>query len=249
VALVRALYGRFQRLIHEAAKFGVVGAIAFVVTTVGTNLLHFQVGLGPLTSNVIATIVATFVSYAGNRYWTFRHREGSTMAREYMVFFVLNGIGLAIQLACISFTYYLLGLTDKLSYNIALIIGIGLGTLFRFWSYRKWVWGAPPAAGEPAVAGGPQHAPAGTPHRPPFVRVRHEGVAETVLLFERRCQHLLFCQQSATEACVPGNGGGAEPSGQRTLIPLGWRQEREPMPRLPAPGRSGTSSAWYGQLR
>jgi hypothetical protein len=36
--------------------------------------------------------------------------------------------------------------------------------------------------------------------------VRHEGVAETVLLFERRCQHLLFCQQSPTEACVPGNG-------------------------------------------
>ena len=163
MSVVRGLYGRFQRLIHEAAKFGVVGAIAFLVTTVGTNLLHFQVGLGPNTANVIATIVATFVSYAGNRYWTFRHREGSTMAREYMVFFVLNGIGLAIQLACISFTYYLLGLTDKLSYNIALIIGIGLGTLFRFWSYRKWVWGAPPVAGEPAVAGGPQHAPAGTP--------------------------------------------------------------------------------------
>ena len=59
-----------------------VGAIAFVVTTVGTNLLHFQAELGPLTSNVIATIVATFVSYAGNRYWTFRHREGSTVARE-----------------------------------------------------------------------------------------------------------------------------------------------------------------------
>ena len=85
MTVVRGLYQRFQRLIHEVAKFGVVGAIAFVVTTVGTNLLHFQVGLGPNTSNVIATIVATFVSYAGNRYWTFRHREGSTMAREYMV--------------------------------------------------------------------------------------------------------------------------------------------------------------------
>ena len=160
MALVRALYGRFQRLIHEVAKFGVVGAIAFVVTTVGTNLLHFQVGLGPLTSNVIATIVATFVSYAGNRYWTFRHREGSTMAREYVVFFVLNGIGLAIQLACIGVTYYLLSLTDKLSYNVALIIGIGLGTLFRFWSYRRWVWIAPPAAGaDPPGVGSPGEGP------------------------------------------------------------------------------------------
>jgi putative flippase GtrA len=166
VALVRALYGRFQRLIHEAAKFGVVGAIAFVVTTVGTNLLHFQVGLGPLTSNVIATIVATFVSYGGNRYWTFRHREGSTVAREYVVFFVLNGMGLAIQLACIGIAYYPLGLTDKLSYNIALIIGIGLGTLFRFWSYRKWVWVAPPEAKAEAGTGQHQPRPAGPPMAP-----------------------------------------------------------------------------------
>ena len=164
MALVRALYGRFQRLIHEAAKFGVVGAIAFVVTTVGTNLLHFQVGLGPLTSNVIATIVATFVSYGGNRYWTFRHREGSTVAREYVVFFVLNGMGLAIQLACIGIAYYPLGLTDKLSYNIALIIGIGLGTLFRFWSYRKWVWVAPPEAEVGAEHHQPR--PAGPPMAP-----------------------------------------------------------------------------------
>jgi putative flippase GtrA len=158
VTVVRGLYERFQRLIHEAAKFGVVGAIAFVVTTVGTNLLHFQAGLGPLTSNVIATIVATFVSYAGNRYWTFRHREGSTVPREYMVFFVLNGIGLAIQLACIGFTYYLLGLHGRLEYNIALILGIGLGTLFRFWSYRRWVWLAP--APPAAAAGGDQPRPA-----------------------------------------------------------------------------------------
>jgi putative flippase GtrA len=166
VALVRALYGRFQQLIHEAAKFGVIGAIAFVVTTVGTNLLHFQVGLGPLTSNVIATIVATFVSYAGNRYWTFRHREGSTMTREYVVFFVLNGIGLAIQLACIGVAYYLLGLTDKLSYNIALIVGIGLGTLFRFWSYRKWVWVAPPETKAETGAGERQPQPTDPPMAP-----------------------------------------------------------------------------------
>jgi hypothetical protein len=105
--------------------------------------------------------VATFVSYAGNRYWTFRHREGSTVAREYVVFFVLNGIGLAIQLACIGITYYPLGLTDKLSYNISLIIGIALGTLFRFWSYRRWVWVEPAAAEAEAAADQRQPLPAG----------------------------------------------------------------------------------------
>jgi len=194
VTVVRGVYQRFQRLIHEAAKFGVVGAIAFVVTTVGTNLLHFQVGLGPLTSNVIATIVATFVSYAGNRYWTFRHRQGSTMPREYGLFFVLNGIGLAIQLACIGCAYYLLGLTDKLSYNLALIIGIALGTLFRFWSYRRWVWVAPaasietvvdrrqPLSAASAMAGrpAPQHVPSsnGDGYAPGLLHANGQGGAD-----------------------------------------------------------------------
>ena len=158
---IRGLYGRFRQLVHEAAKFGVVGATAFLATTVGTNLLHFQAGLGPLTANVIATVAATCLAYFGNRYWAFRHREGSTMAREYTVFFVLNGIGLAIQLVCISFTYYLLNMQSKLAYNVALVFGIGLGTLFRFWSYRRWVWVAPAMAegeadGQPPAAGPPQ---------------------------------------------------------------------------------------------
>jgi putative flippase GtrA len=163
VTVVRGLYERFRQLVHEAAKFGTVGAVAFLTATIGTNLLHFRAGQGPLISNVIATIAGTFVSFFGNRYWTFRHREGSTMVREYAVFFVLNGIGLGIQLACIGFTYYLLDMHDKLAYNVALIFGIGLGTLFRFWSYRYWIWLAPPVAEAEAMAVGGQPSPTGSP--------------------------------------------------------------------------------------
>jgi len=36
--------------------------------------------------------------------------------------------------------HYGLHMTDPLSYNVANIVGIGLGTLFRLWSYRKWVF-------------------------------------------------------------------------------------------------------------
>ena len=72
------------------------------------------------------------------------------MGRETVLFFVLNGTGLGIQLACIGFTNYALGLTDKLASNVALLLGICLGTLFSFWSYRKWVWIAPTAS--PALA-------------------------------------------------------------------------------------------------
>jgi putative flippase GtrA len=163
--LAHGLYVRFRHLIHEMAKFGVIGGIAFVVTEVGTNVLHFDAGIGPLSANVVATAAATVVSYLGNRYWTFRHREGSGLGREWVTFFVLNGVGLAIQLACIGFTYYVVGQTGRLAVNIALVFGIGLGTLFRFWSYRRWVWRAPVTeilegheALEPATAGQPAPA-------------------------------------------------------------------------------------------
>lgn len=149
VSFTGELYDRFRHLIHELAKFGVVGGIAFVVTDGGTNFLHVQEHVGPLTSNVLATAVATVVSFVGNRWWTFRHRERTNMRRETIMFFVLNGVGLLIQLACIAFAYYALSLTDHFSYNIALLVGIVLGTLFRFWSYRKWVWAAPPATTPP----------------------------------------------------------------------------------------------------
>ncbi|MFJ2031574.1 GtrA family protein [Streptosporangium sp. NPDC087985] len=137
---LRRGYERFTTLVHELAKFGVIGAIAFVVDVGGFNLLQYGLHWGTLTSKVIATTVATSFAYLGNRYWTFRHREQSGLAREYFLFFLLNGIALLIGLLCIGFTRYTLELTDPLSINIANLIGIGLGTLFRFWSYKKWVF-------------------------------------------------------------------------------------------------------------
>ena len=139
---VRDLYGRFRHLIHEGARFGVVGGIGFVVTDGGTNLLQSPLH-GWLKANAIATLAGMIVTYLGSRYWTFRHRERTSMGRETVLFVVLHGAGLGIQLACIGFTNYTLGLTNGLASNIALFLGIVLGTLFRFWSYRKWVWVAP----------------------------------------------------------------------------------------------------------
>ena len=43
--------------------------------------------------------------------------------------------------------------------------------------------------------------------------------------------------------------GRCEALGTTYPHPSGWRPKREPKPRLPAPRRSGTRSAWYGQPR
>jgi putative flippase GtrA len=58
----------------------------------------------------------------------------------------LNVVGLIIQEAVVGLVHYGLSLTDAVSYNIALVIGIGLGTLFRLWSHRRWVFPAVPGA-------------------------------------------------------------------------------------------------------
>jgi putative flippase GtrA len=164
-ARLTASYERFRQLIHEGARFGVVGGIGFAITDGGTNLLESSFHIGWLKANAIATVAAMIVTYLGSRYWTFRHRERGGVGRETILFFVLNGIGLGIQLACLGITKYAFGMTGKFSLNVALFLGICLGTLFRFWSYRKWVWIAPTAcpALDPAEFAAEQlsHTPSG----------------------------------------------------------------------------------------
>ncbi len=140
------LRARFGDLLREVAKFGVVGLVALVVDVGLFNLLRFAGGEGPLydkplTAKAISVTVATLVAYVGNRYWTFRHRARTGFAREYVLFFVLNGVGLLISVGVLWVSHYGLNLRTPLADNIsANVIGLGLGTLFRFWSYRRWVF-------------------------------------------------------------------------------------------------------------
>ena len=158
MSLVSRWYQRFQRLIHEFAKFGVVGTIGFLVTEGVFNLMITQ-HQRPFIANAVSTLVAAVVTFLGNRYWTFRHRERTGMAREAAVFLVLNLIGIAIQQACLELAKHGLGRNDKLTLNAAFLVGVALATLFRFWSYRKWVWLAQVSDQAPAVPGALDRVP------------------------------------------------------------------------------------------
>jgi putative flippase GtrA len=165
LSTVRDLYQRFRQLIHEGAKFLVVGAIGTVVTFGVANALRKSVGeYGAIT---IATVLATIVTYIGNGYWAFKARQGRGTARDTVLFFVLNGIGLVIYYLCIWLFKDVVGLKGAAWYNFELVLGTGLGTLFRFWSYRKWVWKAVPADGASgwaaAYADAEQSSPEGQP--------------------------------------------------------------------------------------
>jgi putative flippase GtrA len=67
------------------------------------------------------------------------------MGREYLLFFVFNGIAMLISLTCLWVSHYLLGLDTPLADNIsANVVGLILGTMFRFFAYRTWVFPAVP---------------------------------------------------------------------------------------------------------
>ena len=146
--LLARLRGTYEVLAREAAKFGVVGAVAFVTDFGVFNLLSFAGPGGegvlhhkPLTANGIAIVVSVVVAWLGNRYWTFRHRRRASAPRELLLFALMNGAGLLISAACLAFTYYVLELRGPLASNVsAKVVGVGLGTLFRWWAYRRFVF-------------------------------------------------------------------------------------------------------------
>lgn len=143
-AFARPLYERFRHPAYEFVKFAVVGIAGVFVTNAVYDLLYLHLGVGPVSSTTAATIVAAIGTFLGNRYWSFRTRQRTRVVREIVIFAVLNGIALLLQDATVAVNYYLLHLGhDQLAAFVALNLGIALATLFRFWSYRQFVWSAP----------------------------------------------------------------------------------------------------------
>jgi len=140
------LASTLQRAVPEVSKFLTVGLAAYVVDVGLFNLLRYggEVALlaeKPLTAKAVSTVCAIFVAYTGNKLWTYGSRSGQTIPRELIIFFAINGVAMAIALVCLWISHYALGLTSPLADNIAAnIVGIGLGTLFRFFAYRRWVF-------------------------------------------------------------------------------------------------------------
>ena len=140
MSFITGLYHRFAHLVHELAKFGVIGVLAAIVDLGGAAFLEGSGLLGPLTAKVVSTAAAATFSYAGNRLWTFRHRANNGLAREYFLFFVLNGIATLFAVLVIGFTEYTLHQHSHLAFNAAQVSGTVAGTVFRYWAYKKWVF-------------------------------------------------------------------------------------------------------------
>ncbi|MFM7624475.1 MAG: GtrA family protein [Actinomycetota bacterium] len=103
----------------------------------------------PLTGSLISGVVSILVAYMGNRHWTWKDRQRTGARREITLFFIINGIALIFGVTSLAISRYVLGFESALSDNIAAnVIGVGLGTLFRFYMYRTVVFKKQPITEE-----------------------------------------------------------------------------------------------------
>jgi putative flippase GtrA len=139
-----------RKLISQFAGVGVVGLVGLVIDVGIFNLLRAtvlepsRVAHGALWATLISTSVAIVCNWLGNRYWTFRNERRAHWWREGLEFALVSVGGLLIALGCVWFSEQVLDLHSLLSDNIAKnVVGLALGTIFRFTFYRLWVFRPP----------------------------------------------------------------------------------------------------------
>ena len=136
-----------RALLVQLGRFGTVGLVGLVVDVAVFNLLRVTI-LDPTTveggsvwAKVVSTSLAIVVNWIGNRYWTFGATRRSQVVREGIEFGLVSVGGMLITLACLWFSHHVLGFTSLLADNIAgNVVGLALGTAFRFAFYRFWVF-------------------------------------------------------------------------------------------------------------
>jgi putative flippase GtrA len=138
--------GTWRVLVRELGGFGVVGAVCFVLDLALFQVLYVSVGLGAVTAKLIATLVSMTVAFLGHRYWSFAHRQRTSLRQGYLRFAGINAATLGLGLAIVATVRYPLGQESVLALQLANIGAIAAGTAVRWLAYRRWVFPARPAS-------------------------------------------------------------------------------------------------------
>ncbi len=129
---------------REVVTFLGVGGAGYVVDVLSFNALRslapFSV-LDPSVARTVAVAIAMCVTYAGNRFLTWRDIPQGDQRREVALFVIFNVIGFSFSIGTLWISHDLMGLTSRFADNVSSnVVGLALGTLFRFWSYRRFVF-------------------------------------------------------------------------------------------------------------
>ena len=134
---------RSERL-GELLRFAVAGGAAFLADVVVFNALLLGADMAATWSKIASSVVAIAVAFAGSRWFTWRDRRSDRVGREYALFVLFSVLAAGIQYLCLVITHDALSWTSPLADNLsANVVGMGLATALRFWTFRSFVF--PPA--------------------------------------------------------------------------------------------------------
>lgn len=158
---------RLLALGREFAKFGTVGGLGIFVNLAVFNICRTATGLPVVRCSVIATLVAIAFNYLGLRHFAYKDRDKSHRSREIALFAAFSAVGLVIENGVLYVATYGFGWDTPFQNNLFKFLGIGAATLFRFWSYRAWVFRALPRHAREARHDEPAGQDGASPHSGP----------------------------------------------------------------------------------
>ena len=86
-----------QRLIQQIFKFGVIGALAFLIDYGVLYVLTEYAGMYYLLSGAISFTVSVIFNYICSMKYVFSGKEGMSRRKEFIVFVVLSILGLLLN--------------------------------------------------------------------------------------------------------------------------------------------------------
>jgi putative flippase GtrA len=139
--LHRYLRDSWRVLLKEIGAFGFIGAIALGIDL---GVFAWLAPHGAVKAKIISATLSTTFAYFGNRHLSFSHRARTSLGRESAFFFGINFITLVFSAACIAVFVYPLQYGHKsATVFVVNLVTIGIGTVFRFWAYKRFVFLSP----------------------------------------------------------------------------------------------------------
>lgn len=125
-------------LLKEISAFGFIGVLALMIDL---GVFRWLQDGGAIKAKLISTVLSTAFAYFGNRYLSFSHRARTSLGRETAFFFGINLITLVFsELLIALFVYPLNYPHGSTTVFVVNVVTIGIGTLFRFWAYKRFVF-------------------------------------------------------------------------------------------------------------
>ena len=124
-----------RKLIQQIMKFGVVGIIAFIIDYGLMVLLTEVFSVNYLLSATVSFAVSVTFNYFASMRYVFKHKEGMSRRREFIIFVILSIIGLGMNDLIMWLGTGLLGI----SYLITKLVATFIVMVWNFVTRKKFL--------------------------------------------------------------------------------------------------------------